>query len=102
MITALNGYLNVKPFQRGIIHSKEVNEWIVCGAMDDTFLFKNGDIVIVQEHSVIRAVVDSKEDYFVKQDDVLGIIIDELGESNTESASTQDGSSGDCSCSSSG
>jgi hypothetical protein len=72
MEEVLNGWLQVKPVKKGFISDDGGNEFEVVGSQ--TVLYGLGDIVVVEEVSVVKVIVDNKEEFFVKEENVLKVI----------------------------
>lgn len=72
----MNGYLRVQPVKQGIM-AVEGNEYRVMNINNnpiEEFGFQIGDIIVVEDHMVVRTVIKGMEEYFVKEDNVLARI----------------------------
>lgn len=91
----MNGNLWIRPIKQGMM-AVEGNEYEVIDAPSHGDsdpgttgfrLYNPGDIVVVEDHLVIKVTIKGKEEFFVKEENVLSRI-------------PKDGCSSDCHCSS--
>lgn len=79
-LQALNEYIHIKPLKKGVIASSAENEYEVVTRTksstdsSDLYIFKEGDIIIAENHSVVKVMIDNSEQYFIKEENIIARI----------------------------